>query len=964
MAELPKIYNSRILKLYTQCISENYPEVNIDGVLRAAGISRYEMEDQGHWFNQVEIDAFFSAVVQETGNSGIAREAGRHVVANETSGPVKQAALGLLQISSIYLLLPKLYPNFSRGAAVKTRKLASNKVEICITPLPDVQESPHQCENRIGIFESLCLPFTGQYATIEHEECLHRQGGCCRYVASWSESKQIKWKRLSTVAMIGGAGVSLGSLLFWPLTISLPVMLASMLAVAGTSLRASQVYNQELATLIQNQGSVAEDHIREIDYRYRGALLVQTIGRASATILDKRRLAEIVVQNIKHYLDFDRGMIMLANKNRSRLVYSAGYGFDQPILDLLEKTRFRLDNSESKGLFVQVFRDQRPVLVEDIDAMSDVFSPRSRELIHQIESKSMICLPIVHEDQSMGIMAVDNIITKRPLTKSDMNLLMAVAYQTAVSIFSAAAFKELQGSEERYRSLYENAPTAYVSISIEDALIVNCNAAAERLLGYHRSHLIGSALLGYVAKDEPSRLRARRIHERLTLGKPVRNEALALLHRNGDTAWVMVSLEPFKDSGGHLVEGRCILVDTTEQRRLEEQLRKAQQMEAIGTLAGGVAHDLSNIMAAIVGYPDLLLMDVEPDSTMYQPLVKLRSAGKRAAAIVQDLLTLSRRGVAITDVVNLNDIFKEYLGSPEYDNLISHHPHVEVLVDLAPDLLPIKGSTVHLIKTIMNVTHNAAESLSGGGVIRVRTRNQYVTAQDFPEKGVPGQFVVLSVQDNGFGIAAADLKRVFEPFFTKKAMGRSGTGLGMAIVWGAVQDHNGFIDIRSKLGKGTTVELYFPATAEKPAQHPVEKDTARKMGRGEKILVADDRTEHREIAVHMLARLGYDVTAVDSAEAVIALVKDGYRPDGVIMDADVELDHDTSLGQKILDIYPELGVLVIAGVAKPDRLKQVLDTGIATFIHKPYDLNELGTTLRYELDSRPPEKHAAGHGDR
>jgi two-component system cell cycle sensor histidine kinase/response regulator CckA len=136
-------------------------------------------------------------------------------------------------------------------------------------------------------------------------------------------------------------------------------------------------------------------------------------------------------------------------------------------------------------------------------------------------------------------------------------------------------------------------------------------------------------------------------------------------------------------------------------------------------------------------------------------------------------VTLSRRGVAITDVVNLNDIFKEYLGSPEYDNLISHHPHVEVLVDLAPDLLPIKGSTVHLIKTIMNVTHNAAESLSGGGVIQVRTRNQYVTAQDFPEKGVPGQFVVLSVQDNGFGIAAADLKRVFEPFFTKKPWGEA-----------------------------------------------------------------------------------------------------------------------------------------------------------------------------------------------
>jgi len=168
MAKLPRIYSSRILKLYTQCIHERYPQVDSDAVLRNAGISRYELEDQGHWFNQEEIDAFFHAVVKETGNRHIAREAGRFVVANETSGPVKQVALGLLQVSSIYLLLPKLYPNFSRGARVKTRKLASNRVEICITTLPGVHESPHQCENRIGIFESLSLPFTGKYATIDH----------------------------------------------------------------------------------------------------------------------------------------------------------------------------------------------------------------------------------------------------------------------------------------------------------------------------------------------------------------------------------------------------------------------------------------------------------------------------------------------------------------------------------------------------------------------------------------------------------------------------------------------------------------------------------------------------------------------------------------------------------------------------------------------------------------------------
>ena len=955
MAKLPQIYNSRILKLYIQCIHERYRQVDTDEVLRSAGVSRYEMEDQGHWFNQEEIDAFFNAVVKETGNRHIAREAGRYVVENGTIGPVKQVALGLLQAATIYLLLPKLYTNFSRSARVKTRKLASNKVEICVTPLPGVHESPHQCENRIGIFESLSIPFTGKYATIDHPECLHKNGRCCRYVVNWDESKHIGWRRFFSAALIGGTMVSVTAMLFWPFTVWLPVVLLSALVSLGIYLKAVLVHNQELAQLIQNQGNVAEDHIKEIDYRYQGALLVQKIGRASSAILDKKQLAEIVVQNIEHYLDFDRGLIMLTNENSSRLVYSAGYGFDRTTEDLLGKIQFRLDNPGSKGVFVKVFNSQRPVLVEDINLLSGAFSVRSRQLIHRIGSKSMICLPIVHKDQSLGILAVDNIITKAPLTKSDMNLLMAVAYQTAVSIFSANAFKKLQSSEERYRSLYENAPTAYISISIEDALIVNCNAAAERLLGYERNHLIGSSLLGYMAEDKASRM-----HKLLASGKSMHNEALELRHRNKGAVWVMVSLEPFKDAGGRLVEGRCILVDTTEQRHLEEQLRKAQRMEAIGTLAGGVAHDLSNILAAIVGYPDLLLMDVAPDHPMYKPLVKLRSAGSRAAAIVQDLLTLSRRGVAITEVVDLNDAINEYFDSPEYEELRKNQPQFEMVVDLATDLRPIKGSTLHLIKTIMNVVHNAAEAFSGEGVVRVSTRNLDAGPAALQEKYGPGRYVVLSVEDNGHGIAAEDLKRVFEPFFTKKVMGRSGTGLGMAIVWGAVQDHNGYIDIHSVLGKGTTVDLYFPVTTEKAVCQPAEKKVAGLMGRGEKILVADDKTEHRDIAMHMLTRLGYDVMAVGSARDVIDRLSKGYRPDVIIFDAALEPDRTAlSLCQQIKQISPEQGAIILTGLSKPAQMKQVLAMGVGTFIKKPYNLRELGAAVHYEIERRssggPPQ---------
>lgn len=945
------IYSSRILKLYTQCINERYPEIDVDAVLRESGISKYELEDIGHWFNQHQVDEFFKMVVEATGNPAIAREAGRYVVLNETSGPVKQIALGLLQVSSIYLLLAKLYPLFSRGAQVKTRKIAANKIEIMVTPNPEVHESPHQCENRIGIFEALSTIFTDKFARVEHTQCLHKGDDCCRYVVSWETSAHSKWKHRFLAAALAGAVISAAAITIWPVSVWLPVLFCSSVLSMGVYLKACVVENQELTQTIQNQGNVAEDHIKEIDYRYQGALLVQKIGQATSTILDVNQLSRIVTRNIEHYLDFDRGVILLADESRKRLVYSAGYGFDKSMVDLLAKTQFRLDNPDAKGVFIQAFTEQCPILVDDIDALSEAFSSRSQRLINRIGSKSMICLPVVYEGHSLGVLAVDNIVTKRPLTKSDMNLLMGVAYQTAVSIFSANAFRSLQRSEERYRSLYENAPTAYISISVDDAVIVNCNAAAVRLLGIERGNLIGSSLLSHVAGDKESQMRAQWMHQLLLNGQSLHNEAIELIHQDNRSIWVNVSLEPFIDAQGRIIEGRCILVDTTEQKHLEEQLRHAQRMEAIGTLAGGVAHDLSNILAAIVSYPDLLLMDVPVGSPLHDPLVKIKGAGMRAAAIVQDLLTLSRRGVAITEVVNVNDTLREYLESPEYDDLMARHPKLEIKMDLAPDLVLIKGSSVHLTKTVMNILLNAAEALPNGGKIHLSTMNQTIVADDPGDPKRPGRYAVLSVEDNGHGIAPDDLKRVFEPFFTKKVMGRSGTGLGMAIVWAAMQDHDGFVDIDSQLAEGTTVRLYFPATMEKRRLQPSLSQVIECKGKGEEVLVVDDDTEHREIAVRMLTRLGYSVTAVSDGEAAIAKFEANQRPEVVVLDMMMGSGLDgLSTYRSLLGLNPDQKAIITSGYAESIRVKKARELGVGAYIKKPYSHKELGAAVRYEID--------------
>ncbi len=298
--------------------------------------------------------------------------------------------------------------------------------------------------------------------------------------------------------------------------------------------------------------------------------------------------------------------------------------------------------------------------------------------------------------------------------------------------------------------------------------------------------------------------------------------------------------------------------DLTETSRLQARLQQAQKMEAIGTLAGGVAHDLNNILGGLVSYPELLLLKLPEDSPLRSSILTIQKSGEKAAAVVQDLLTLARRGVVITDVVNLNDVIAEYLKSPECENLRLYHPGVHIETHLEKDVLNILGSSIHLSKTVMNLVSNAAEAMPEGGRLTVSTENRYI---DSPIRGYDdvkeGDYVVLTISDTGTGISPDDIEKIFEPFYTKKKMGRSGTGLGMAVVWGTVKDHNGYIDVQSIEGEGTTFTLYFPVTRKNLPEDKSHLAIETYRGNGESILIIDDVEEQRQIASGMLKELGY-----------------------------------------------------------------------------------------------------------
>jgi two-component system, cell cycle sensor histidine kinase and response regulator CckA len=396
-----------------------------------------------------------------------------------------------------------------------------------------------------------------------------------------------------------------------------------------------------------------------------------------------------------------------------------------------------------------------------------------------------------------------------------------------------------------------------------------------------------------------------------------------------------------------------------ERKKCEIRLRDAQKMEAIGTVAGGVAHDLNNILGGIVSYPDMLLEELSSQSPLRGTLEIIKKSGMKAAAIVNDMLTLARRRIESKEVISLNSIIADYCISPEFEKLKQFHPSVKVEVRTDHELMNIHGSPFHLSKILMNLVSNAAEAMPDGGLIVISTENRDVGEQIIRFEDLKkGSYAVLSVADTGIGIPSEDLEKIFEPFYSKKKMGRSGTGLGMAVVCESVMDHNGYIDVKSIEGKGTKFTLYFPTTNEQiaPVMSQIPKSELR--GRGESILVVDDVEEQREIASRILRELGYSVQTVSSGEEAIKHLKKASA-DLLILDMLMDPGIDGyETYKKIAKIHPGQKAIITTGYAETARLKEALQSGVGRYLKKPYLIDDIAIAVRAEL-----EKHIMNQND-
>ncbi len=511
-------------------------------------------------------------------------------------------------------------------------------------------------------------------------------------------------------------------------------------------------------------------------------------------------------------------------------------------------------------------------------------------------------------------------------------------------------------SEQRYRILFESAVEGILVTEIETKKFKYANPAICRIMGYTEKEFEQMTIIDIYPKDKLEFVISQ--FETMAKGGTIMTSDVPCCCKDGtiiyaDIKGTKILVDQTEYILGHFSDVTSRKLSEDENRNLQSQLQRAEKMEALGMLAGGVAHDLNNILSGLVSYPELLLLDLPEDSPLRSPILTIESSGKKAAAIVQDLLTLARRGVAVTKVINLNDVIREYLGSLEHQKLKKFHPNNTFEINLDGDLFNITGSPVHLSKTVMNLVSNAAEASPDGGRITISAKNQYVDQiiRGFDEVK-KGDYVVLTVTDEGVGISAEDKEKIFEPFYSKKVMGRSGTGLGMAVVWGSVKDHNGYINVVSTEGKGTEFKLFFPVTRKEIEKLKADNLIEAFTGNGEKILVVDDVPEQREIADILLTKLGYSVTTVSSGEAAIEYMKT-KSADLLILDMIMDPGIDgLQTYENILKLHPEQKAIIASGFSETDRVKEAHRLGAGQYVRKPYALNKMGLAVKSELQKQ------------
>ncbi len=549
--------------------------------------------------------------------------------------------------------------------------------------------------------------------------------------------------------------------------------------------------------------------------------------------------------------------------------------------------------------------------------------------------KVWLGVPLAIKGEVIGAVGVQSYDDPNRFSKKDITLMESISEQIAIAIDRKRTVEALRASESKYRDILESIQDGYYELDLRGRFTF-FNRALTTIFDCSQEELDGAHIRAFT-DERTNKIGTDLFNKVYTSGNPISGFGWKLIRKDGEERHASTSVSLLRDAEGRGIGFQGIIRDMTDQKRLEIALQQTQKMEAIGTLAGGIAHNFNNLLMGIQGNISLMLLDMEKTHTFFPRLTTIEKLVQNGSKLTSQLLGYAREGRYQVMPIDINQLVLEMS-----ETFSMTKKEIRIHPELSEEVDDIMADHSQFEQIMLNLLINAAEAMPKGGDLYLVTKN--VTHRDMDGqtyKPKPGEYVMLSIKDTGEGMDRKTLDRIFDPFFTTK--GPRGTGLGLASVYGIVKAHRGYIDVHSKKGSGTTFNIFIPAT-----RRAISRDLSNDSLEGiDTILLVDDEPMILEIGEEMLGRMGYRVlVAQGGEEALHVYEKEKDRVGLVILDMILPDMNGGEVYDRLKEIDPHAKVLLASGYSIDGQASEILDRGCDGFIQKPFNISDLSKKIK------------------
>ena len=813
--------------------------------------------------------------------------------------------------------IQSLNDRFNRNKQVQLVELRKDGAVVRLDWLNDIPLTKDFCLMNRGVYTAVPVVWNEPPLQLEERKCYFEGDDYCEYHLSWKRRPSLKRLLLRLIA---------------------PWRLA----------KATIEELEQDKELLRDKYAEVHGLNNQLKSQLDRLVSLQEASTAILSTLDIEELMTLILQRLVDVSVLDRAAIFLVDEEQE-ILYLAHAG-GAPAANIKEAETYTVPLQKDSNIIARVARTGKPELVDDV-ANSKI--NKDNLLIKQFKPQAFIALPLKVRGKILGVLVGDQEKAGGKVISTEKDFLISFSNQIAIAIHNANLYRKLEESERQYRELVENAHEG-IWVVDENGIITFANQRLSALLGYEE--MLGRNINQLVTPDKKRILLKFLVQNMRGL---VAQEEIQMICKEGDHVSAIISSVPIMD--GERYKGSFAMVtDITEKKRMETQLLHQQKMESIGTMAGGIAHDFNNILTGVLGYASLLKHRLRGQGETKRFIEIIETSSLRAADLVRQLLAFSR-GTQPEDlqVVYPNRVIRETNRLLES----SLGKDLQVELDLHQGLPPIAANSTQVQQAVLNLCLNARDAMPNGGKIIISTAAVDLDGKPSshykdlaPE---PGQYVRIRVADNGIGISQEDLDKIFDPFFTTKEVGK-GSGLGLAMVYGIVQNSRGYVYVESDQGNGTVFDLLFRVSKDKDRQQSLRRLTPGLAGE-ETVLLVDDEPMVRDLGNEILRSYGYQVVlACDGLEALEIYESRGADIDLVVLDLLMPKlgGKDTLTGLRKLN--PAAKVIICSGYgSRANELQQMMASGV-NLVQKPFKPEELVSAVRQVLDGQTGTKENHG----